>query len=839
MINPAQYQKVLGQASDDQLMAMLRRPDKIPSQFIVAEINRRQAARQASKAQQAGMAQQMAQQPPSQMQQMQQQQMQMQPRGMNQGGRTLPIPKPSVGQRNNNPMNLRPVSGDAFFGTMGVSPRNYSRFSSDLAGLRAGFVNMATQAAQGVDTLNQYLGEYAPEGENPPDSVVNYKNFVADALGVGLDDKINLADPATQLKVADAQIKFENNADDDYYKSLKPLLPKALTLSQDKKNNPFTVASGTDDETYQGAAPSTGFSIIGSAQASSSASGQQSRPPIYSTIDALAASGDLNAIRSLEKMVTDPDFGNADIKLYARKALGSIRSGKGAAPQTTSRFGAGPSDAMYEKYGDSMDNVGNVQGIKPPDVMIGPDDANADFKNTARERNARQVLDDSLAGLQSLGRGNKVKRDTRDRVTRGGQPVGQGNFGAGPSDAMYEKYGDSMDNVGNVEPNVMRDTRDRVTRGGQPISNVDRFVKGRLFGGTDERPSLLGPEGKRLVDRFGSYLDTIELFGGGSDKGDDTVRDGRDSVGGSGIKPPENEAERLERMRKGFGGHGGARLDNTRLTEEVGPALSTATTDLLIGANNSTVGDVALDGAFDIPTLKGDLAKLSAANQKLVEDYNTGAAELIKQRKELMEQFEGQRRTPQNMMFKALIDFGLELASSPESNFLRAVAQAGKAGIASFDNLNKESQQQLYRQYKMAYDIAAAEFDHKIKGQKLAVDTGMQAVTIADTLSQIGYRSKMADAAIIRANRSGATKPPNYNTIINSMLGMYADDIQAARQDDGERQRLASQLGLPENATIQMIESKILTTIKTQVDQSMAPSSIGTVDDLDAQGLLN
>ena len=65
MINPAQYNKVLQSASDEQLMAMLRRPDKIPSQFIVAEINRRQAMRQAQEVEKRRVAQ-MAQQMPQQ-----------------------------------------------------------------------------------------------------------------------------------------------------------------------------------------------------------------------------------------------------------------------------------------------------------------------------------------------------------------------------------------------------------------------------------------------------------------------------------------------------------------------------------------------------------------------------------------------------------------------------------------------------------------------------------------------------------------------------------------------------------------------------------------------------
>ena len=91
MINPAQYTKVLQGASDEQLMAMLKRPDKIPSQFIVAEINRRQAMRQAAQAEQrkaASMQQQpVMQQAPQQMPP--QGQMQQRPAGMRIGGQPL------------------------------------------------------------------------------------------------------------------------------------------------------------------------------------------------------------------------------------------------------------------------------------------------------------------------------------------------------------------------------------------------------------------------------------------------------------------------------------------------------------------------------------------------------------------------------------------------------------------------------------------------------------------------------------------------------------------------------------------------------------------------------
>ena len=85
-INPAKIQGVLAKASDQQLMQMLQRPDKIPSMFIQQEIARRKQMRQAQKAEQASLNL-----PPSEMAQqgtqVPRQQMQMQsPMKMSRGG---------------------------------------------------------------------------------------------------------------------------------------------------------------------------------------------------------------------------------------------------------------------------------------------------------------------------------------------------------------------------------------------------------------------------------------------------------------------------------------------------------------------------------------------------------------------------------------------------------------------------------------------------------------------------------------------------------------------------------------------------------------------------------
>ena len=56
MLNPARYQKVLQGMPDQALMQLLKRPDKIPSQFVIQEINRRKQMRQAQAARQQQVA---------------------------------------------------------------------------------------------------------------------------------------------------------------------------------------------------------------------------------------------------------------------------------------------------------------------------------------------------------------------------------------------------------------------------------------------------------------------------------------------------------------------------------------------------------------------------------------------------------------------------------------------------------------------------------------------------------------------------------------------------------------------------------------------------------------
>ena len=73
---------------------------------------------------------------------------------------------------------------------------------------------------------------------------------------------------------------------------------------------------------------------------------------------------------------------------------------------------------------------------------------------------------------------------------------------------------------------------------------------------------------------------------------------------------------------------------------------------------------------------------------------------------------------------------------------MTALAQAGQQGISSFRNLAKQDQEQLFARYKMAYDIASTEFDHKMKGRKLALDLNTSLLNTADKISQMNLRGR-------------------------------------------------------------------------------------------------
>jgi len=750
MINPAQFNAVLSKANDSQLMAMLKRPDKIPTQFVVAEINKRQAMRRNAKAQQQTMAQRMPVAPPpmpqasQQMAPMgrQQPQPQQQPQRMFDGG--VPLPRPTIGIRNNNPLNLRPLSGDAFFGTTGVN-KGYSTFSDAVAGLRAGAVNMDSQVSlHGIDNIDDYIDKFAPEEDNTPEANFNYKRHVAKALNVGIDDKVDFTKPDVKKRLLKAQVVFENGSNpypDELY-------DQAVAMSMDRKNNPFDVTRRKVSTVNQTSQPAT-----------------STRAPIYDTIDDLVAKNDRASLQALATDKSVPSTYGIDAQRYAQSALGRMTAARNTPPTIpTSQPFRGPSDAMFEKYGDSMDNMGFVAG-KPP---LSP----ADRANQDRASRISKMI------------GAAVTNNTS-------------RFGAGPSDAMFEKYGDSMDNMGFVTGGP----RPNNTTSAPPDDGTRTTEDNRSIGQQrrDARRGT-GPRDTSLLDKITDFFTPDQTAntsgrnrkrGGNRNQVDDTTLDNTTSTPPDdgtrvGITSLADATGPLSEGQSNVGfdtlSGGVAAADTSKFISDknVADAVGGAITKTGKG-DGSGLGAVNI-GQIDLPYFDTNLIEdMKEDNAKLLEEYNKGTADLIKRRTELLDMMDSQRRTPQNMLFSALIDFGLALASSPESNFMTALAQAGQQGISSFRNLAKQDQEQLFARYKMAYDIASTEFDHKMKGRKLALDLNTSLLNTADKISQMnlrGAQAKYYESGGRRTDKSNIDAA-TYRQVLSSGMDRLADPMSA------------------------------------------------------------
>lgn len=111
------------------------------------------------------------------------------------------------GERNNNPGNIR-ITPINWQGKVAGTDKSFETFADARAGIRALAVNLRTyQNVHGLNTVRQIITRYAPASENDTGA---YVRAVANALGVGPDEAINLADRQTLVDLVTAIIKHEN-----------------------------------------------------------------------------------------------------------------------------------------------------------------------------------------------------------------------------------------------------------------------------------------------------------------------------------------------------------------------------------------------------------------------------------------------------------------------------------------------------------------------------------------------------------------------------------------------------------------------------------------------------
>lgn len=114
-------------------------------------------------------------------------------------------PKQTRGYRDNNPFDLMD-NGIAWKGICGTDGRML-KFSTAALGLRAGYKDLRNaQKLHGRHTVRAIVTPYAPPEENDTEA---YVAAVAEELGVGPDDELNMEERPTLRRFGDAVIRRE------------------------------------------------------------------------------------------------------------------------------------------------------------------------------------------------------------------------------------------------------------------------------------------------------------------------------------------------------------------------------------------------------------------------------------------------------------------------------------------------------------------------------------------------------------------------------------------------------------------------------------------------------
>ena len=152
-----------------------------------------------------------------------------------------------LGVRNFNLGNIRPGAG--FIGEKGVN-KGYATFENPMFGGRALARLLNTYNTKyGINTIEDLVNRYAPEGDNPRESIENYKKFLSKSTGLGVDEEFDL--DSDRGKLMQGIFQFETGQDSPFSKEQINQMIEASKLDDEDKVRAM-LASGnlTSDFTF-------------------------------------------------------------------------------------------------------------------------------------------------------------------------------------------------------------------------------------------------------------------------------------------------------------------------------------------------------------------------------------------------------------------------------------------------------------------------------------------------------------------------------------------------------------------------------------------------------------
>lgn len=245
----------------------------------------------------------------------------------------------TLGIRNMNPGNIRP--GAKFFGESG-SKSGYATFKTPAHGLRAlARLFQTYKDEHDIDTIDEFVDRYAPADDNDEKSRQNYKQFLADALNVGVNDEVDLV--ARSEDLIPAVTKFENAGNMPYSDDMVSAAIKSSSLEDEAEVDSmlagFGASSTADFSTSQAAETEPSLlNKLGLVSQASASSTLNNAPQVtdedqmkIDMIETYRTSDDpegMDAENTLKEIIRDTDNNSSAVRVAAQKALNEIVSPK-------------------------------------------------------------------------------------------------------------------------------------------------------------------------------------------------------------------------------------------------------------------------------------------------------------------------------------------------------------------------------------------------------------------------------------------------------------------------------------------------------------------------------
>lgn len=218
-----------------------------------------------------------------------------------------------INVRNNNPLNIRPPSGEQFQGTIGQAG-GFATFATPEMGFRAAAKLLQNyQDKYGLDTVLKIIQRWAPSGDN--NNPTAYAQAVASKIGVGINDAIDLrSNPELTQRLIAAMAEHEGG------KSMQ-----VMGFNNDQIASGLAMATGTE------VTPTDYAGVTPSAAASGETTTAEDKPPSMNLFDGMIAI--LNGVSKMDDKLRGQTSGNAidgNLVADASSDMANRKTGSGA-----------------------------------------------------------------------------------------------------------------------------------------------------------------------------------------------------------------------------------------------------------------------------------------------------------------------------------------------------------------------------------------------------------------------------------------------------------------------------------------------------------------------------